>query len=230
MEAIGVIGIVFCALLVIFLTYRGLNVIIAAPICAILLMILTQLPLVSSFMNTFLQGCGNFVRNMFGIYLAGAVLGELYNSSGAAYSIARSLMKTLKGTREQASPLIVMLIVYAAGMVLAYGGVHVVALAFLMLPLTLELMRDANIPRVMAPGIVLGCIFTGALAMPGSPQTQNVVPMQFLKTEPTTALIPGLIAGILVLGLNIIYLTYTANRMNRAGIGFAGGEDRKSVV
>jgi len=220
--AIGVIGIVFCALLVIFLTYRGLNVIIAAPLCAVILMIFTQLPLVESFTNVFLQGSANFVKNMLGIYLAGAILGELYNASGAASSIARSLMKTLKGNRDTASPLVAILIIFIAGTVLAYGGVHVVALAYLMLPLVLEIMRESGIPRVMAPGILLGCIFTGPLAMPGSPQTQNVVPMGFLGTSSTAALVPGIIAGIVVLTLNIIYLSYTANKLNKVGIGFEG--------
>ena len=188
MTTLGVFGIILCAALVIIMTYRGWNIIIVAPICAIILMLLTQQPLVETFSKTFLGGSANFVSSMFGIYLAGAVLGEIYNVSGAAESIARSLMKTLKGKREKPSPLVAIIIIFAAGLFLAYGGVHVVALAYVLLPLAVAIMKEARIPRFMAPGIVLGCIFTGALAMPGSPQTQNVVPMSFLGTTSNAAL------------------------------------------
>lgn len=222
MTMIGVVGIVFCAILVIVLSYRGLNIIIAAPLCAILLMVFTQLPLVSSFTDTFLNGCASFVSSMFGVYLAGAVLGEIYNASGAASSIARSLMRVLRGKRDRASPIAALLIIFAAGLILAYGGVHVVALAYILLPLSLEIMREAGIPRKMAPGIVMGCICTSALAMPGSPQTQNVTPMSFLGTTSTAALIPGIIGGVLVLLLNLIYLNWTAKRFNLRGIQFDG--------
>ena len=225
MTTIGIVGIILCAALVIFLTYRGWNIIIAAPICAIILMLFTQQPLVDTFTGAFLSGSANFVSSMFGIYLAGAVLGEIYNVSGAAESIARSLMKTLKGKRERPSPLVAILIIFAAGLFLAYGGVHVVALAYVLLPLAVAIMKEAGIPRFMAPGIVLGCIFTGALAMPGSPQTQNVVPMVHLGTTSTAALVPGIIAGVIVLGLNIFYLNRTARKFNANGIFFDGGQN-----
>lgn len=227
MTTLGVFGIILCAALVIIMTYRGWNIIIVAPICAIILMLLTQQPLVETFSKTFLGGSANFVSSMFGIYLAGAVLGEIYNVSGAAESIARSLMKTLKGKREKPSPLVAIIIIFAAGLFLAYGGVHVVALAYVLLPLAVAIMKEAGIPRFMAPGIVLGCIFTGALAMPGSPQTQNVVPMSYLGTTSNAALIPGIVAGIVVLCLNIFYLNRTAKKLNAQGVYFDGGQQEE---
>lgn len=220
----GIIGMILCVILLMYLVYLGLSVIVAAPVTAILLMLVTSIPLVEGFSVTFLRGAGGFITGLLGIYLAGTLLGEVYTVSGASVSIARSLMRTLRGKREQVSPVISFCIVYAVGSILVFGGIHVVALCFILLPLSLPLMREANIPRVLAPAMVISCSFTGALTMPGAPQTPNAIPMGFLGTAPNAGLFPGIIAGVFLWVVNIIILTVITKRLNAAGIGYSGDD------
>lgn len=65
------------------------------------------------------------------------------------------------------------IIVFLAGILLSYGGVSAIVLMFVMAPLCMELCRESGIPRYMVPGMILGCIATSALTMPGSPQIQK---------------------------------------------------------
>jgi H+/gluconate symporter-like permease len=69
----------------------------------------------------------------------------------------------------------------------------------------------------MAPGILLGGLATAGLTMPGSPQSQNVIPMTYLNTPSTAAMIPGFAGGIVVIALNLMYLTWAAKKEIRLG-------------
>lgn len=218
----GIAGIFLGIMLVVFLTYKGWNVIIAAPLAAVVIILMNQIPLTATFMDTFLGGAGGFVKNMFAIYVTGTVLGELYNRTGAATSIASKIISAMRGKDKNRAigVFAAIFIIFAAGFILAMGGIHVVALTFVMLPLALSIMREADIPRVLAPALVMGCILTAVPAMPWSPGTQNVIPMQLLGTESSVGMVPGLIGATFVLALNLIYLTYTAKKMKQKGQGF----------
>lgn len=52
---------------------------------------------------------------------------------------------------------------------MSYGGISGIVLMFVMMPLGLEILKECNVPRYMAPGILLGSMAPAALCMPGSP-------------------------------------------------------------
>ena len=220
--ALEVLGMLFSVVLLMVLVYRGFNVIVVGIVCSILLMALTGVPLVEG-LASFSGGAGGFMVAMMTIYIVGTILGEIYSVTGASASIAKSLMGKLKGNREHASPLIAISIVYTVASILVFGGVHVVALNFILVPLTLPLMKESNIPRAMCPAIVIGAAFAGAISLPFAPTTTNAVAPQFLGTTPAAGMVAGFIAGIFVIVLNITLLTLIAKRLNAKGIGFTGG-------
>ena len=43
---------------------------------------------------------------------------------------------------------------------MSYGGISGIVLMFVLMPLTLEILKESRITRYMAPGILLGCIAT----------------------------------------------------------------------
>ncbi len=218
----GIVGIFIGIILVVFLTYRGWNVIVAAPLAAIAVIVCNQIPLTASITDTFMGGASGFVKTMLLIYVSGTMLGEVYNVSGAATSVATWVIGLLRGKdkSKQISEFSAIFVIFAASFILAFGGIHVVALTFVMLPLALEIMREADIPRVLAPALVMGCILTAVPCMPFSPGTQNVIPMTLLGTSSSVAMVPGIIGGVFVLALNLFYLTRTAKKMKAAGQSF----------
>lgn len=212
MNVLGLIGIVSALVLLIALTYKGVHVIIAGALAAIIVAISNQLGAAAGYSTYYLAGMGGFVTNNFAIYIWGGLLGALYNASGAARSIAQATSRLFRGKKDQTSVLTTILIIFVAGTLMSYGGISGIVLMFVLMPLTLELMKESQIPRYMAPGILLGCIATAALSMPGSPQIQNSAPMGYLGTSSMAAAIPGFIGGLVVLVLNIAYLNFSAKR------------------
>jgi H+/gluconate symporter-like permease len=227
----GILGILIGIVLVVVLTYRGLNVIIAAPICAVIVILFNynadpafNFTLVSAFTSRFLPGSGNFITSMIAFYLAGGILGAVYSKSGAARSVGITVINIIRGndSNKKVSPFAAVMIVSIAAFILAYGGVHVVALIFIMIPLTIEVLKAAGIPIRMAPGLVMAAVASYALCAPGSPQTQNAWATA-LRTNPNPelvklagdsfdALIPGIIGTVLTAILNIAYLTWAAKK------------------
>src|SRR5258708_17392629 len=70
------------------LAYRGLPVIVFAPICALLAVALSGRPLLPSYTETFMAAAAGYIRSFFPLFLLGAVFGKLMETSGAAAAIA----------------------------------------------------------------------------------------------------------------------------------------------
>lgn len=224
---IGLIGIFAALIFLIIMVMKGWPLLIVGALSALIVCVFNGMDMVTGYLTTYMSGVGGFLTGQIPIFLWGAVFGELYGSSGAATSISRWISRILRGKKEHLSPLVTILIVFIAGLLLSYGGVSAIVLMFVMTPLTLELCREAGIPRYMVPGMILGCIATSALSMPGSPQVQNVVPISYLGTSSMAAAVPGFIAGILILVLNIIYLNYAAKKEMKAGNRFMDVEGQE---
>ena len=212
MNIIGLIGIFVALALLIILVYKGVHVVVAGALAAILVAVTNGLGATNGYGTIYLSGMGGFITANLPIYLWGGIFGELFNASGAARSIAKAISRLLKGKKEHTGVLTSILIVFIAGTLMSYGGISGIVLMFVLMPLTLEILKESCIPRYMAPGILLGALATAALSMPGSPQIQNSGPIQYLGTSSMAAAVPGFIGGAVVIVLNILFLNWAANR------------------
>lgn len=111
---IEIFAIVLALGLLIFLAYRGYPVIIIAPIVTLLAVILSGGLLLPSYTEVFMPYAANYVKSFFPIFLLGAVFGKVMEMSGAAASIARTIVQTLGSKRA-------ILAVVLACSVLTYG-------------------------------------------------------------------------------------------------------------
>lgn len=225
MSIIGLLGIIMALVLLIVLVYKGVHVVVAGALAAIIVAVTNSLGATAGYSGIYLGGMGGFVTGNLPIYLWGGIFGELFNASGAARSIAKGVSKLLKGNKEHAGVLTSILIVFVAGLLMSYGGISGIVLMFVLMPLTLEILKESGIPRYMAPGILLGSLATAALSMPGSPQIQNSGPIQYLGTSPMAAAIPGFVGGAVVIVLNIVFLNWAADREIAAGRVFVAAPD-----
>lgn len=217
MNTLGLIGIVVALVLLILLVYKGVHVVVAGALAAIIVAVTNSLGATAGYSTVYLTGMGGFVTGNLAIYLWGGIFGELFNVSGAARSIAQAISHIFRGKKEQTGVLTSILIIFVAGTLMSYGGISGIVLMFVLMPLTLEILKESRIPRYMAPGILLGALATAALAMPGSPQIQNSAPINYLGTTSMAAAIPGFIGGAVVILLNIVFLTWAAKREIAAG-------------
>lgn len=210
--ALSMIGIILGMAFLIYFVMKGWPLMFIGALAAMIVALFSGLNVITSYLEAYMNGFGGFLIGQIPIFLWGAIFGECYGVTGGAKSIARWLSKSLKGKNETLSPMTTVIIVFLAGLILSYGGVSAIVLMFVMAPLTLELCKESNIPQYMAPGMILGCIATAALAMPGSPQIQNVMSTGTIGVSSMAAAVPGFIAGLIIIVLNVLYLSREAKK------------------
>lgn len=209
---------VYAALLVsiivfVFLSYKRVSPLLLAPLVTLLLAALMGMNLTETLTKGYMGLAADYVKMFFMIFLTGAVFAAIMHKTGAAASIAEGMVKLL-GKKN------VVLGVVLSTAVLTYGGVSLFIIFFIMYPMALVMHKEANITKKLIPGEIALGAFTFTMTTPGSPQVQNLVPMQFLGTPATAAFVPGWIAGAAMLGLGLLYLEYRKRSFQKKGVGF----------
>lgn len=220
----GTLAIVISLLLLMFFAYRGVTVLILAPIMAALAVILSgdMAVLLPAYTQTFMSALGSYVVQFLPIFLLGALFGQLMADSGAAHAIARWIKEKL-GTRHA------ILTVVLACAVLTYGGVSLFVVAFAVYPIAVALFRDADIPKRLIPASIgLGSFTLTMTALPGTPSIQNAIPIPYFGTNVFAAPGLGLIASAIMLLAGMAWLRHRAARALRAGEGY--GEHDEAPV
>jgi len=219
------LGIFIGLALLMYLAYRGWSIIWIAPICAMVVALFGGVELLPAYTESYMGGFVGFAKSWFPVFMLGAIFGKLMEDTGAAKSVAHWITKMI-GTKRA----ILGVIVGCA--VLTYGGVSLFVVVFAMYPLAVALFREANISRKLIPGaIALGSFTFTMTAIPGTPQIQNLIPMEYFKTTPTAAPIMG-IAGALIMGIGgYLYLSWKERKLTAAGEVFTEpkGQEVESV-
>jgi hypothetical protein len=85
----GILGILLALALLIYLAYRGVSVLVLAPVLALLAVVLDGTPpLLASYTQVFMREAGDFIVLYFPLFLLGAIFGKLMDDSGFARAIA----------------------------------------------------------------------------------------------------------------------------------------------
>jgi H+/gluconate symporter-like permease len=203
--------------LLMFVAYRGFSVILFAPICALLAVLLIDPSHVLPFFSgVFMEKMVGFIKSYFPVFLLGAIFGKVVEMSGIAESIAKTIVRLLGAKRA-------MLTIVLLGAILTYSGVSLFVAVFAIYPFAAQMFREANIPKRLIPGTIALGAFTFTMdALPGTPQIQNVIPIAFFKTDIYAAPTLGIIGAIFVLSLGLLYLETRRRKAAKAGEGYFG--------
>lgn len=216
----GILGVVLALGLLIVLAYRGVTVLILAPLMALLAAAFDGgVPLLATYTQVFMRAAGDFIVPFFPLFLLGAVFGKLMDDSGSAEAIARGMVARLGAERS-------VLAVVLACAVLTYGGVSLFVVAFAVYPIAAALFRQADIPKRLIPATVaLGAFTFTMTALPGTPAIQNAIPMPYFGTTPFAAPGLGVIAGLVMLGIGLAWLSFRERQARAAGEGYGAADD-----
>lgn len=212
--------------LLMFVAYRGFSVILFAPICALFAVLLTEPSYVLPFFSgIFMEKMVGFIKSYFPVFLLGAIFGKVVEMSGLAESIAKTIVKLIGAKRA-------ILTIVLLGAILTYSGVSLFVVVFAVFPFAAHLFREANIPKRLIPGtIALGAFSFTMDALPGTPQIQNVIPISFFKTDIYAAPALGIIGGLFVFVLGLLYLESRRRKAAKTGEGYFGfGTENASAV
>lgn len=220
----GTLGILISLALLMYLAYRGINVLILAPLLALLALLFAGDIglLLPTYTQVFMKAMGGYVIQFFPLFLLGALFGKLMDDSGSARAIAHGIVAKVGSERA------ILAIVLACG-ILTYGGVSLFVVAFAVYPIGAALFREAGIPKRLIPGaIALGSFTFTMTALPGTPAIQNAIPNPFFGTDAFAAPGLGVIAGLIMFGLGTWWLTAQSRKLMAAGEGY--GEHRDEPV
>lgn len=218
---IGVIGIIFSLAMLMYLAYRGINVLILAPICATIAVLFSGLdsPVLGTYTQVFMVELGKYLAKFFPLFLLGAIFGKLMDDSGSARVIAETIAAKVGANQA------LLAVVLACG-ILTYGGVSLFVVAFAVYPIGAALLRASDTPKRLLPGaIALGSFTFTMTALPYTPAIQNAIPAPFFGT--TTGAAPGLgiIGGLLEFGVGMLWLNWRARKAKGRGEGYGDHDD-----
>ncbi len=221
---LGLIGIIISLGLLMYLAYRGITVLVLAPVLAILAVLFQsgQSHVLATYTEVFMVNFAAYAKTYFPVFLLGAIFGKIMDDSGAAKSIAYAISTKLGKDKA-------ILAVVLSCAILTYGGVSLFVVAFAVYPIAAELFREANIPKRFLPAsIALGAFTFTMTALPGTPQIQNAIPMPFFGTNAYAAPIIGLIGTAVMFGGGMLWITRRAKNAMAKGEGY--GDHKEEII
>jgi len=217
---LGVLAILLTLFMLMYFAYRGVTVLVLAPILAMLAALLSgEIPALYALSNIFMPAAAGYITSYFPVFLTGAIFGKLMGATGAATSIAKFIS-------EKFGPKHAIAAVVLATALLTYGGVSLFVVVFAMYPIGAMLLRDADIPKRLLPAaIALGAFTFTMTALPGSPQYINTMPTVYFGTDIYAGPILGIMGGAIMLFGGLWWLNRRAKTLKAAGEGYGDHDD-----
>ncbi|WP_438862661.1 GntP family permease [Neptunicella sp.] len=205
---LSLLGLVGGLVLLIWLTIRGMNLFIAAPLCSLIVALTSNIPVFigdTNFVSTYMAGFSGFIASWFFMFLLGSLFGKFMEDTGAADSISRWIVNKL-GMKHAVAAVVL------ACALLTYGGVSVFVVAFSVYPMALSLFKDANLPRRFIPAALAFGSVTFTMTSAGSPEIQNWIPIKYLGTSPFAGWEVSLVVAIFMASFGYWWLKRMINK------------------
>lgn len=210
---LGILVLVAALILFGLLAFKQINALILAPLVTIFVIVCSGLPILDSLKTLFMPAASDYVTSYFLTFFVGALFGAVYQHTGAAESISKTLAGLCKG--KFVAPIIMTI----TG-ILTYGGVSGFVVFFVIYPIALNMFKEANLTRRLIPGAISAGCWTWSMYGPGSPSIQNVIAMNSLGTPSTAALVPSVIATVATYILIFLWLEMRGRSFTKKGIVF----------
>ncbi|ABF32530.1 hypothetical protein Z485_00969 [Streptococcus pyogenes ABC020048184] len=145
MEIIGSLGVLVGVIVIIYLSVKEVNIIIAAPLATSLVIWFNQMDPTTTLLgkepNQFMGALSTYILNYFAIFLLGSILAKLMETSGATTSIADYILKKV----GHDSPYKVLVAIFLISAILTYGGISLFVVMFAVLPLARSLFKKMDL-------------------------------------------------------------------------------------
>lgn len=220
---LGMLGLIASLILLMYLTMKGVNIIIAAIISAVVVALSGGLNLETALTEHYMTGFTNYFYSWFLIFLLGAVFGKIMQVTKAADSIANWVKDTLGPSRA-------VFAVVAAAAIMTYGGVSLFVVGFAVYPIAVSLFKVANLPHRFIPAALVFGSISFTMTAPGSPEIQNLIPTEFFGTKPTAGGIIGVLMALIIMITGGILLSRMVKKAVQNGEGFSLPNQQSGAV
>lgn len=229
-DFIGITGIAIAFFVVIYFTYKGFHLAYVAVFAALIVMVTNRMPVLETFSGTVMQGVASQVPTLLPLYLFGAIFGKLFINSGAAHTLAHTIMGICaKNTDGDTKRTIGCLVIITVNAIFNFVGIDPFASLFTMIGIATGIMAEINLPRKYMPVVlVIGSSIGNVL--PGSMAVPNILCVNFLGTKSYAAPIPGFFYCAFLFLTSTWYLNKLIKKSTAAGECFEYGPLQPSKV
>ena len=218
-EYISLFGIIFSLALLIFTAFKGIPIMIGAPLCAMLVAIISAANPYEAMVGPFMEKWLNFANSNALMFTLSAIFGKVMGECGASKVIAYKCATIAKKVPGQEKYLAVCSLVLI-NTVLTLGGISTFVVVFTLVSIAKDLFEELDVPWHLYMCSSLGSGTYTMSMIPGSPAIQNIIPTEYLGTTPTAAPVLGICCTILALILGLSYIKYAVNKTQKKGEGF----------
>ncbi|MGI5971186.1 MAG: hypothetical protein ACOX7P_05625 [Oscillospiraceae bacterium] len=167
---VGMIGIVAAFILLNYLVYKGLNVVLTATLVTLLIIVTSGLPILETW-NIGMNSIGMILGLLGPVIMFGAVLGIFYTKSGAATSLANTLMKPFAKSKSEKVRILGCLGMFLIiRIIIGLAGIDNLAIMYTMLAICAGMVADINAPRKYINALLMIAGTCGTL-VPGAPMS-----------------------------------------------------------
>ncbi|WP_288227836.1 GntP family permease [uncultured Enterococcus sp.] len=222
MSMLGSLGVLLGVAAIIYFSLKEINIIIAAPLATMIVVLLNQMDVVTSLLgnqpNNYMGALSTYILNYFAIFLLGSILAKLMEASNATVSIADFILQKV----GYDNPYRVLVAIFIISAILTYGGISLFVVMFAVLPLAKSLFKKMDLAwNLIQVPLWLGIATITMTVLPGTPAIQNVIPIQYLDTSLTAAAIPSILGGIGCVIFGLFYMNYTLKKSLAKGENFS---------
>lgn len=86
--SLSLFGIILGLVLLMFLAYKGYSIIWVAPVCAVVVAVLSGYAILDAYIGDYMKGMADYVLQWFPAFFLGAVYGKVMDLTGSARSLA----------------------------------------------------------------------------------------------------------------------------------------------
>ncbi len=219
---LSLIGIVVGLAAYIFLVYNGYNTIFISMVAAAIVALFSKVNPFTAITSFYAPGFAGFMQSYVVLFMLSCLFAQLMAKSNAAASIALKVSKLVDRAKTHRMQIFLsVLTLPLVNIILTLGGVSLFVVSFIMVSLARPLFEKNNVPWRLYTCNCLGSATFTCVLFPGSPQIQNLIPMEYFGTTPTSGWVLGLIGSAFMMIWGCIYIWIQAGKAERKGEGFA---------
>ena len=203
--AIGLGGIVVALVFLTFAVYKGWSILYSSIIGVIIIALTNGMNLYTALTENYVSSFTSYAANYFILFCEGAMLGKLYDVSGAAWKIDKTV-------GEKSGPKFALVGYSAVAAILEYGGTSTFVICFVLLPLAKPIFKETGTPWYMWPAITIVPIIGPELMTPGGLQTHNIIPTEILGTNLMAAPVMGTVFTVAYFTICGLYFVWELKR------------------
>ena len=216
------IGLILAVAVLFILAFKNFHGIYVAAAAAVVLALFSGLDPWGTVSQSMMGGMADYIKNYYMLFLAGAVLGQVYHITGAGITIANAILKIF-GSKNAC--LAIMLFGYIAIM----GGIQSFVAFFAVYPVALHIFQKADINIALLPAIMGGGMWTMGHVSPWAPSVANQVASDALGTTSSAGWVPGLLYTVVSAILIVLYGNHAAKKLRANGEGFTSHADLQVI-